>query len=187
MAHHHHICPVWIGHLLASPVRKLLQNPDRILGPHVKPGMRALDVGPGMGFFTLPLARLVGPTGRVICVDVQEKMLAGLVRRARRAGLADRIEPRACGAESLRVADLALQIDFVLAFAVVHETSDAARFFREVGSVLRPGGRVLLAEPSGHVSEAAFQETLSVAEDQGLRQVCPLKVPRSRAAILERA
>ena len=149
--------------------------------------MHVLEVGPGMGFFTLPLARLVGPRGRVTCVDVQEKMLAALMRRARRANFAERIEARTCGSDSLGVADLALKMDFVLAFAVVHEIGDADRFFREVQSALKPGGRVLFAEPSGHVSEPAFQESLSLAGHNGLQRVDSLKILHSRAAVLERS
>lgn len=182
---HHRVCPFWIGYILASPIRRLWQDPRKILAPHVKPGMHVLDVGPAMGFFSLPLATLAGPDGKVFCVDLQEKMLRALLRRARRAGLADRIETRVCDAESLRVADLARQIDFVLAFAVVHEVGDASRFFREIHDVLKPGGRLLFAEPSGHVSEQAFRDSLSAAERSGLRNVEPLSIARSHAAILE--
>ena len=74
----HRVCPSWAGYLLASPVRKLLQNPTRILEPYVRAGMNVLEPGPGMGFFTLELARLVGPEGRVVAVDVQPAMIAGL-------------------------------------------------------------------------------------------------------------
>ena len=81
----HHVCPWWLGYLLASPVRKLFQDPAGILAPHVHEGMTVLEPGPGMGFFTLELARRVGPRGQVVAVDVQERMLAGLLRRARRA------------------------------------------------------------------------------------------------------
>jgi ubiquinone/menaquinone biosynthesis C-methylase UbiE len=185
-AQRHRVCPVWVGHLLASPIRTLFQNPQKILAPHVTSGMRVLDIGPAMGFFALPLAGFVGPSGRVICVDIQENMLGALMRRARRAHLADRIETRICDTESLRVADLALTIDFVLAFAVVHEVGDATRLFREVHGVLKSRGRVLFAEPRGHVSERAFQQTLSVAEHSGLQKLNSLSIARSHAAILER-
>lgn len=140
-----------------------------------------------MGFFTLPLARLVGAGGRVVCVDIQEKMLSALKRRARRAGLADRIEARVCDTDSLGVADLVLTIDFVLAFAVVHEARNADRLFKEIQSALKPRGRVLVAEPRGHVSERAFRKTLSVAEHDGLVEIESLKIWGSHAAILERA
>ncbi len=63
------VCPWWLGWLLASPVRKLFHDPARIVAPHVQEGMTVLEPGPGMGFFTLELARRVGPAGRVIAVD----------------------------------------------------------------------------------------------------------------------
>ncbi len=182
----HHVCPVWVGYFLASPIRALFQNPERILAPHITPGMRVLDVGSAMGFFSLPLARLVRPSGRVICVDLQPKMLDSLTRRARRAGVIDRIETRLCRAESLGVADLHGQIDFAFLFAVVHEVHDAARLFVEVHDALRPGGRALFAEPRGHVPERAFREELSVAERSGLNQHSSLQIPWSHAALLEK-
>jgi ubiquinone/menaquinone biosynthesis C-methylase UbiE len=185
--HSHRVCPVWVGYLLASRVRTLLHNPQKILGPHVRSGMRVMDVGSAMGFFSLPLARLVGPSGRVICVDVQERMLEALLRRARRAQLADRIETRVCEADSLRVDDLAGKIDFVIAFAVVHEVGDAARFFSEVQSVLKPYGRVLFGEPRGHVPEPAFEESLSIAQRSGLTKVDTPKIARTHAVVLEKA
>jgi SAM-dependent methyltransferase len=84
------------------------------------------------------------------------------------------------------VADLVSKIDFVLAFAVVHEVGKANRFFSEIQSVLKPLGRLLFAEPKGHVSERAFQESLAVAERNGLRKVDSLQITRSHAVLLER-
>lgn len=179
-----HVCPVWIGYLLASPVRKLLQNPHKILRPYVKSGMAVMDIGCAMGFFSLPMARLAGDKGQVISVDLQEKMLAGLERRARRRGLLERIKTRRCGKESLGIDDLSGQIDFVLAFAVVHEVKNAARFFSEVHAVLRHGGKVLFAEPKGHVKKEAFEKSVAIAEASGLRREKPLHIRRSHAVIL---
>lgn len=186
-SHAHHVCPVWVGYLLASPVRALRQNPVRILSPYVSSGMRVMDIGCAMGFFSLPLARLVKPDGRVICVDLQQKMLDALERRARRARLIDWIERRRCGAQSLGVADLAGQIDFVLAFALVHEVPDTARFFSEIGTGLKPGARVLVAEPRGRVTEAAFRESVAVAESGGFVVVDSPKISRSHAVVLRKA
>jgi ubiquinone/menaquinone biosynthesis C-methylase UbiE len=181
----HSVCPWWIGWALASPLRKLWQDPARILAPHVREGMTVLEPGPGMGFFTLELARRVGPGGKVVAVDLQPEMLDGLRRRAARAGLAGRIEPRLASAEALGVNDLTGRIDLVLAFAMVHELPDQARFFAEVASLLAPGGRILLAEPSGHVPAAAFEATLAIAAAAGLRRHGDAPViARSRAALL---
>lgn len=163
-----HVCPFWIGYLLASPVRRILQNPDGILASYVFPGMRVLDIGCAMGFFSLPLARMVGPEGRVICLDIQQKMLDACMHRAGRRKLAGRMEARLCRPESLDAADLAGRIDFALAFAVVHETDNPSGLFSEIGDVLRPEGRVLVAEPKGHVSRGSFDSYIRKAESNGL-------------------
>src|SRR6266496_739457 len=88
MAKQHRVCPWWLGRLLASPLRRLLQDPDQILAPYIRPGMTVLEPGPGMGFFTLPIARMIGEEGCVYALDVQSRMLDGLQRRAKKAGLA---------------------------------------------------------------------------------------------------
>jgi ubiquinone/menaquinone biosynthesis C-methylase UbiE len=180
----HRVCPWWLGYVLASPVRRLLQDPARILAPHVREGMTVLEPGPGMGFFTLELARRVGPAGRVVAIDVQPRMLAGLTRRAARAGLSSRIETREARPDSLGVADLAGKVDLVLAFAVVHEIPDAGRFFAEVRTTLAPGGSVLVVEPAGHVKAKDFEEGMAAAARAGLRREPGPKIGRSLAAVL---
>jgi ubiquinone/menaquinone biosynthesis C-methylase UbiE len=183
----HRVCPWWIGYFLASPLRKLRQDPNAILSPFVREGMVVLEPGPGMGFFTLELARLVGPTGRVIAVDVQPRMLAALRRRARRRLLQDRVETRLASDGGMPVADLPRSVDFALAFAMVHEVPDPARFFAEVAGSLKPGGKVLLAEPKGHVGEAAFADTLRLAAGQGLQPISRPTIAGSHAAVLAKA
>jgi len=147
--------------------------------------MIVLDIGSAMGFFSLPAAELVGARGRVICVDLQEKMLASLRRRATRAGLQHRIETRACRADSLGVTDLRGQIDFALAFAVVHEVPDARTLFAEAHAALKPGRTMLVAEPKGHVKGAAFAQMVSIAEACGFRSLGPVRVRWSHAVLLQ--
>jgi ubiquinone/menaquinone biosynthesis C-methylase UbiE len=163
----HSICPWWIGYLLACPVRRFLQNPGKILSPFVKEGMTLLDIGSAMGFFSLPMARLAGDKGKVVCVDLQEKMLASLIRRAKRKGLDGRIEPRVCSTSSLLIDDLKDKIDFALASAVMHETPDQKKIFEQVYSTLKKGAVMFVAEPAGHVSEDAFKKTLALAVEAG--------------------
>src|SRR5512141_1199013 len=90
----HRVCPWWIGYFLASPLRRLVHSPATILRPFVSEGMTVVAPRPAMGFFTMELARLVGRRGRVVAIDVQPKMLLELQRRARKAGLLDRIDTR---------------------------------------------------------------------------------------------
>jgi len=183
----HRVCPWWLGYWLASPLRRLSYRPEDILAGHVREGMTVLEPGPGMGFFTLELARMAGAAGRVVAVDIQPRMLASLRRRAAKAGLLDRIDARLTPAESLGVADLAGRVDFTLAFAMVHELPSAARFFREVAEASKPGARLLLVEPAGHVKQADFDGELAAAREAGFTRVESPVVRRGRAALLEGA
>lgn len=182
-----HVCPWWFGTLLASRVRRLVQDPSALLSPHVRAGMTALEPGPGMGFFTVELARLVGPTGKVVALDLQQQMLDGVQARAAKAGLADgRLVLRKVAPESLGLADLAGQADFALVFWMLHEVPDQARFLGELASALKPGGKLLLCEPMGHVSGKAFEASLELATKIGLRAESRPSIRLSRAAVLAR-
>lgn len=181
----HRVCPWWIGYLLASPVRKWMgQDPIEILHPYVREGMTVLEPGPGMGFFTLPLAKLVGPSGHVIAVDLQPKMIANLKRRAARAALLDRIDARTTAADTLTIADLAGRIDFTLAFAVVHELPDPQKFFGEVAAASKSGAQLLFAEPRGHVDEMKFEEEIRAADAAEFKVCGRPSIRRSLAALL---
>jgi len=181
-----HVCPWWIGYLLASPIRRLWQKPEQILEPYIKPGMTVLDVGPGMGYFTLPMARMVGEGGKVVCVDMQERMLNSLVRRAHRARLEKRIITRVAAPESLGITDFAGQIDFALAFAVVHEVPNQERLFREIHNAMKTGAMLLVSEPTGHVKPDAFQQTMAVAKGAGFEEVARPEIKRSISVVLKK-
>lgn len=180
------VCPWWIGYLMASPIRRLVENPEELLRPYIREGMTVLEPGPGMGFFTLPMAAMAGPSGRIVVVDIQTKMLASLRRRAARAGLLPRIETRLAAPESLGIADLKDTVDFVLAYAMVHEMPSAEIFFREISDALKPGGTVLLAEPAGHVKPEKFDQELAAARTAGLEVIERPQISRSRSAVLKK-
>jgi len=177
------VCPWWLGYLLLNPLRKLYYNPENVLKPYIHEGMTVLEVGSGMGFFTLSMARLVGESGHVVCVDLQEKMIRTLKKRAVRAGLIDRVELRVCTPTSLGIDDLEEKIDFALLFAVVHEVPDAKRFLSEILRSLRKGGLLLFSEPAGHVSREAFGGTLSIAQLLGFRIADSPKIRRSYSSL----
>jgi SAM-dependent methyltransferase len=183
----HGVCPWWIGYFLISPLRKWMQDPAQILAPYIRAGMTVLEPGPGMGFFTLEIARLVGPAGRVVAVDVQPRMIDGLKRRARNAGLFERIDARLAQPGSMGLEDIHETVDFVLAFAMVHETPSAANFFAEARRAMKPGATLLLAEPAGHVGEKEFADELAASADNGLKLIARPTFNRCMAALLEKS
>lgn len=177
---HSHVCPWWLLPTFDNPVRRLIQNPYRILNRRVRPGDTVVDLGCGMGYFSIPLAKMAGPGGKVICIDVQQQMLDGLRRRAEKAGVLSTMALRRCEPARLDIPELA---DFVLAFWMLHEVPDQRAFLAEVQTHLKPTGRFLLVEPIGHVGDQAFQRSLQTAELAGLAIVDRPAVAVSRSAL----
>jgi ubiquinone/menaquinone biosynthesis C-methylase UbiE len=148
--------------------------------------MVVLEPGPGMGFFTLDLARMVGASGRVVAVDLQEEMVEALRGRARKAGLLERIDLRLGQPDRLGVDDLEGTVDLVVAIFCVHEMSDGDAFFTEAHRALRPGGRLIVAEPRFHVSKKAFEQSVAAAERAGFTREERVPFSGPHAALLVR-
>jgi len=162
----HHVCPRWFCFTFDNWIRRRIQNPDQIIKTYVRAGDTVVDVGPGIGFFTIPMARLVGDNGQVIAVDIQKEMLAAISKRALSAGVAHRITPQLASPVSLNVT---VPADFILAFWMAHEVPDQERFFAQLHAVMKEDGKFLLAEPNLHVSRTQFDVELVVAQKAGFR------------------
>lgn len=178
---HDRVCPVALAGALDSPIRRWLQSPRRLLAPYVREGMTALDFGCGPGFFTLELARLVGSSGRVIAVDLQPGMLARVRAKVQGTALEPRLTLHQCQPNAI---GLSTPVDFALAFYVLHELPDPAAFLTELRQLLPAHGQLLIVEPPFHVSRAAFETTLRIAQQAGLRLVARPRVRFNKAALL---
>ncbi len=177
------VCP-WqsVGHI-DNWLRPRIHDPVKLFGPHVAEGMTALDIGCGGGFVAIGLARLVGPSGRVIAADLQPEMLAAVEARAVREGVAARVELLRTVPDRLGVAG---PVDFGVAFFMVHEVPDRTALLREIFAALRPGGRLFIAEPLFHVGRKDFGRTLSIAAATGFETRGRPRVLGGRAVVLER-
>lgn len=171
-----HVCPPWVGKLMVNPVRKLYQNPKTILKGCIKSGDKVLEIGPGMGFFTIYMAQKTGKKGKVYCVDIQTEMLQNLEKRAQKYGVLHQVETITSKPQSFNISHLNQQINFALLFAVVHEVPDAKKLFEELFAVLKPGASVLYTEPSGHVSNEAWQKSLQKSAKAGFMLLEPVKI-----------
>ena len=176
------VCPVRKAGSLDSRIRRWIQDPRRILGPYIEEGMTVLDIGCGPGFFSVDLARMVGESGHVIASDLQEGMLRKLRKKIQGTELEKRIILHKCKEDELGVSE---DVDFVLAFYMVHEVPDQEKLFNEIKSILKPNGQIFIIEPPFHVSKAAFEETVRIAQNAGFSPVKRPKVFLSKTVILK--
>jgi len=168
------------GWMLNNGIRRLFQNPKKIVGPYVREGMTTIDIGCGPGMFSLAMASMVGDSGKVIAVDVQQEMLDQVCVKSVMLGLASRIRFHKSEPERIGVDEKA---DFILSFYMVHEVPDRDTFLREVRGLLKPGGKYLIVEPVFHVSEEAFEDTVNSANSAGFKPIFWPKIALSRAAL----
>jgi predicted methyltransferase len=126
--------------LLESPDRDAWQKPDQIMDAlGIAEGSKVADIGPGAGWFTIRLARRVGPNGVVYAEDVQPQMLEATRRRVSREGLKN-VETRLGTSTDPHLPRQAL--DAILVVDVYPELDERVTFLRNLASALKPSGRI---------------------------------------------
>ena len=177
------VCPVEKAGTLDNKIRRWIQNPQKILRPYIKVGMTVLDFGCGPGFFSVDMAQMVGNSGRVIAADLQEGMLHKLRDKIKGTELENRITLHKCEENNIGISE---NIDFVLAFYIVHEVINKDKLFTEIETILKPYGQLLIVEPPFHVSKTAFEETIRKANAAGFTEVERPKVLFNKTVVLKK-
>jgi SAM-dependent methyltransferase len=113
----------------------------RILEPRA--GERMLEVGPGVGIYSLPIAAALAPNGSLDAFDVQPEMLADLMKRARRAGMTNVVTTQG-DAQRLPYPDRTFDAAYLV--GVLGEIPDPAAALSELRRVLKPEGRLVVGE-----------------------------------------
>jgi len=177
------VCPVELAGSLDNRIRKWFQNPQKILGPYIKEGMKVLDIGCGPGFFSIELAKMVGKNGKVFSVDLQEGMLQKISIKIQGTELEGRIKLIKSEEDEINISE---KVDFILAFYMVHEVPNKNRFFEALKNVLAEKGQFLIVEPKlFHVTKKEFGETMKIAGQAGFKVTQGPKLPLSFSAILK--
>lgn len=130
--------------VLDNVCRFLFRPPKRFLSKYVSRGSVAADLGCGPGFFTVPMAELVGPTGKVHAVDFDARVIQKLLRKAARKVPAGRVSASAASAAEIDfIPDES--VDFVLAEGLLCCMKDHAGAMRHIRRILKPSGRAYLS------------------------------------------
>lgn len=178
-----HVCPWWFAYTFDNPFRRIFHKPEKIFTPYLHKGMTAVDIGCGMGYFSIGMARVVGENGKIISVDIQQKMLDILTKRAEKAGVANRITTILCNDKNIGINE---KVDFALTFWMIHETRDELEFLRQVHTILKRSGKLLFVEPKLHVTLSEFKKSVSRAQEVGFKLIESPKIDFSHTAVFEK-
>ncbi|CAF1305767.1 unnamed protein product [Rotaria magnacalcarata] len=139
------VMPYNHDHHLVRFGRELLEYPDFLFALlNIRPGMVVADIGAGVGFNSLRLARLVGPYGRVLATDIQPQMLNQLVLNAAMAGISHNIVPIVSSHSDANLPPNSC--DFIILVDTYHECIDPPALLRGLHQALKPNGRIVLVE-----------------------------------------
>ena len=141
---------------LEGPERAEWQRPDDVVAAlRLQPGARVCDVGAGAGYFTLRLARAVGPTGKVFAIEAEPRMVDVLRTRLEEHRIENVHTTLATDGAGLPPEP----VDRVLIVNAYHHFSAGPAYLRALAGVLRPGGTIVNVEsarrPGGGMRKAS--------------------------------
>ena len=168
------VYPHELAFALLLPGRGLILSPRKLLSRlELSPGDRVLEVGPGPGYFSPAVARAI-PAGRLQLLDLQHEMLRKARRRLGRAGVAN-VDFVQASAAALPCA--AASFDAAFLVAVLGEVAEPIACMSGLARVLRPGGRLLVAELPGDPDALSEADIRALAEASGLRPLETRSIP----------
>jgi ubiquinone/menaquinone biosynthesis C-methylase UbiE len=140
-------CTAWKRCAYERGGRDDWQQPDQVIAAlGIAPGDRVADLGSGSGYFTVRLARAVGPTGKVWAVDVDEDMNAYLRKRLDEEGI-ENVEVVLATFDDPLLPDG--EVDLLFTSDTYHHVQERPAYFRRLHADLAPGGRVAVLEFDG--------------------------------------
>jgi ubiquinone/menaquinone biosynthesis C-methylase UbiE len=176
--------PHELAGLLLIPLRRLILSPEQLVQQlRLERTSRVLELGPGPGFFSVAVARAV-PEGRHELVDIQREMLERARGRLRQAGLR---HAGATQANAMALPFRAGTFDVAFLVAVLGEVPDPKACVASIAHVLRPGGRLVLAELPGDPDALAVDQLRALATGAQLTFVSSVRVSRSTITTFQRA
>lgn len=154
--------------LLEHPLRLRYRRPGDLLGElGIAAGMTVLDLGCGSGLYTVEMARMVGATGVVHAVDIQQVLVEQTRQRVEQVGLADRVRLHCSGAYALPLADKS--VDLAVLIATLGEIPDKEAALFELQRVLKPGAILGVSEELPDPGYLPDRYVMQLLETNGFR------------------
>lgn len=180
-----------IAHVMGHQAADWLERPERereeqtdqmIELLDLKPGQVVADIGAGTGYISRRMAAKVGPSGKVLGVDIQPEMLELLVETSRKAGFAN-IEPVLGEIEDPKLPERA--VDLIIMVDVYHEFSHPYEMTRGLVRALKPGGRLVFVEYKAEDETVPIKRVhkMSVEQIRKEAEVFPLKLSTAHATL----
>lgn len=176
------VCSAENSKFLDLKLRRVVQNPEKILKPYISEGMVVLDMGCGPGFFTIDMTKLVGDSGKVVAADLQMEMLKKLESKVKDTNIENRIDFHEAKKDEI---GLSGKFDFILIFYMLHEVPNQKTFLNELKNALKTNGKILISEPKFHVSKKDFQKSIELIEEMGFKITTYPNIFLSRSIIIE--
>ncbi len=156
---------------LDRPEREKEEHTSKLLKAlALKPGMVVADLGAGSGYYTFPMAQLVGPKGKVYAVDVQQEML-DIIKRRMRARKVENVLPVLSTETDPKLPQG--KIDLILMVDVYHELSHPYEMVREMVKALKPGGLLVFVEYRLEDPNVPIKLVHKMSEKQVIREMQP--------------
>lgn len=164
-----------MGHMgmswLERPEREQEEAPAKLMKAlNLKPGMVVCDLGAGSGYFTFRLAREVGPSGKVMAVDIQQEMLDEIVARAKQRKITNVVPILGTETDPKLAAD---SVDLFLMVDVYHEFSYPYEMIENMVKALKVGGRIVFVEYRGEDAWVPIKPLHKMTERQVLIEMQP--------------
>jgi ubiquinone/menaquinone biosynthesis C-methylase UbiE len=158
-------CPPGLNWILDNPYRRRYA-PLILERVGISPGEHVLELGTGPGLFTVRAARLLGPKGQLVSVDIQPEMIAAVEKNVREAGLTN-VKTHVAGAYELPLDNESVDRAFLI--TVLAEIPDQNRALKELRRVIKPNGILSITEEFPDPDYPFAFETIRRVEPNGFK------------------
>ncbi len=167
--------------MLLNPLRPLIMPVRKTLVRFgIEPGQTVLELGPGPGYYSIEASRMLGPTGRLLCLDIQRGMLDVLSGRLTESGVSN---TELAVADATRLPLAAASVDRVFLVTVLGEVPDQSAALDELRRVLKPGGLLGFSESLGDPDIVFLGKLRTMCREHGFEEVARYGNPLAYIAV----